>query len=106
AVDLPGSAVTAGGAGFSRSRTAGGEDSALRRLSRDGAGCGAVARFRAGRSGRFTYRMPGQANSYFYGYTKLLALRKDTEEALGAKFDQKKFHDFILAQGLLPPDLM
>jgi uncharacterized protein (DUF885 family) len=25
---------------------------------------------------------------------------------LGAKFDQKKFHDFILSQGLLPPDLM
>ena len=22
------------------------------------------------------------------------------------KFNQKKFHDFILAQGLLPPDLM
>lgn len=55
---------------------------------------------------RFTYRMPGQANSYFYGYTKLIALRKDTEAALGKKFDQKKFHDFILAQGLLPPDLL
>ncbi len=55
---------------------------------------------------RFTYRSPGQANSYFYGYTKLLALRKDTEAALGARFDQKQFHDFILAQGLLPPDLM
>ena len=55
---------------------------------------------------RFTYRSPGQANSYFYGYTRLLALRKETEKALGAKFDQKKFHDFILAQGLLPPDLM
>jgi len=55
---------------------------------------------------RFTYRMPGQANSYFYGYTKLIALRKDTEAALGPKFNQKKFHDFILAQGLLPPDLM
>jgi uncharacterized protein DUF885 len=55
---------------------------------------------------RFTYRMPGQANSYFYGYTKLIALRKDVEAALGAKFNQKKFHDFILAQGLLPPDLM
>jgi uncharacterized protein (DUF885 family) len=55
---------------------------------------------------RFTYRMPGQANSYFYGYTRLLALRKETEAALGAKFDQRKFHDFILAQGLLPPDLM
>jgi uncharacterized protein (DUF885 family) len=55
---------------------------------------------------RFTYRAPGQANSYFYGYTKLLELRKDTEAALGAKFNQKKFHDFLLAQGLLPPDLM
>ncbi len=58
---------------------------------------------------RYTYRAPGQANSYFYGYTKLIALREDTEKALaakGVKFDQKKFHDFILAQGLLPPDLM
>ena len=55
---------------------------------------------------RFTYRAPGQANSYFYGYTRLLSLRKETEKALGKKFDQKKFHDFILAQGLLPPDLM
>lgn len=55
---------------------------------------------------RYTYRAPGQANSYFYGYTKLIALRKDVEAALGPKFNQKKFHDFILAQGLLPPDLM
>jgi len=55
---------------------------------------------------RYTYRSPGQANSYFYGYTKLIALREDTEKALGSKFDQKRFHDFILAQGLLPPDLM
>ena len=55
---------------------------------------------------RFTYRMPGQANSYFYGYTKLIALRKDVEAELGPKFDQKKFHDFVLAQGLLPPELM
>jgi hypothetical protein len=55
---------------------------------------------------RYTYRSPGQANSYFYGYTKLIALRKDVEANLGNKFNQKKFHDFILAQGLLPPDLM
>jgi Bacterial protein of unknown function (DUF885) len=55
---------------------------------------------------RFTFRSPGQANSYFYGYTRLLELRKDTEKALGKKFDAKRFHDFILAQGLLPPDLM
>jgi hypothetical protein len=55
---------------------------------------------------RYTYRAPGQANSYFYGYTKLIALRKEAEAALGPKFNQQKFHDFILAQGLLPPDLM
>jgi uncharacterized protein (DUF885 family) len=55
---------------------------------------------------RFTYRSPGQANSYLYGFTKLMELRKDTQAALGAKFNQKKFHDFLLAQGLLPPDLL
>jgi uncharacterized protein (DUF885 family) len=55
---------------------------------------------------RYTFRSPGQANSYFYGYTRLLQLRKDTQAALGSKFDQKKFHDFLLEQGLLPPDEM
>jgi uncharacterized protein (DUF885 family) len=55
---------------------------------------------------RFTYRSPGQANSYFYGYTRLIELREDAEKALGGKFNQKAFHDFLLAQGLLPPDLM
>ena len=55
---------------------------------------------------RYTYRMPGQANSYFYGFTRLMDLRKETEATLGPQFNQKRFHDFILAQGLLPPDLM
>jgi hypothetical protein len=55
---------------------------------------------------RFTYRSPGQATSYFYGYTRLLSLRKETETALGPKFNALQFHDFLLAQGLLPPDLM
>jgi uncharacterized protein (DUF885 family) len=55
---------------------------------------------------RYTFRGPGQATSYFYGYTRLVALRADVEKALGASFDQKAFHDFILSQGLLPPALM
>lgn len=55
---------------------------------------------------RYTYRSPGQANSYFYGYTRILQLRKETEAKLGPNFNAGKFHDFILAQGLLPPDLM
>jgi uncharacterized protein (DUF885 family) len=55
---------------------------------------------------RYTFRAPGQATSYFYGYTKLVALRAETEAALGARFDQRAFHDFILAQGLVAPDAL
>lgn len=55
---------------------------------------------------RYTLRAPGQANSYFYGFTKMIALRKDTEKALGKKFNQQHFHDFILSQGILTPALM
>jgi len=55
---------------------------------------------------RYTFRGPGQATSYFYGYTRLLELRAEVEKTLGPRFDQKAFHDAILAQGLLPPDLM
>ncbi len=55
---------------------------------------------------RYMFRMPAQATSYFYGFTRLSELRADTERELGAKFDQQKFHDFILGQGLLPPALL
>jgi len=55
---------------------------------------------------RYTYRMPGQATAYYFGYTKLQALRTQTELALRDDFDQQSFHDFILAQGMLPPELM
>src|SRR6185437_14620728 len=55
---------------------------------------------------RYTLKAPGQANSYFYGFTKMIALRKDTEKALGDKFNQQQFHDFILAQGILTPALL
>jgi len=55
---------------------------------------------------RFTFRMPGQATAYFYGYTKLIDLRAAAERALGPRFEPLAFHDAILAQGLLPPDLL
>jgi len=55
---------------------------------------------------RFTFRMPGQAVSYFDGYTRLLEIRQAAEKALGPKFNVQKFHDFILSEGLLPPDLL
>ena len=55
---------------------------------------------------RYTSWMPGQATSYYYGLIKLQALRTETEVRLGSKFDQLAFHDFVLAQGLLPPELL
>ncbi len=33
-------------------------------------------------------------------------LREDVEKTLGGHFNPKAFHDFILAQGLLPPHLL
>jgi uncharacterized protein (DUF885 family) len=55
---------------------------------------------------RYTYRAPGQAAAYFYGYMTLRELIERTELALGAKFSEKAYHDFILSQGLLPLNLM
>ena len=55
---------------------------------------------------RYTYRMPGQATAYFYGYSNLQALRTQVEVALGDKFDDQKYHDFLLAQGILPPQVL
>lgn len=55
---------------------------------------------------RYTFRSPAQATAYYYGYEKLLQLRATTELTLKDKFNQKDFHDFILKQGLLPPDLL
>jgi uncharacterized protein (DUF885 family) len=53
---------------------------------------------------RFMFRSPGQATAYFYGYSRILQLRAHTEIALGSKFNLQQFNDFILSQGLLPPD--
>ena len=55
---------------------------------------------------RYTYRSPGQATAYYYGYETLQALRARTELRLKDKFSAQKFHDFLLAQGLLPPEIL
>jgi uncharacterized protein (DUF885 family) len=55
---------------------------------------------------RYTFDAPGQATSYFYGFSKLQSLRARVEIALGKDFDAQSYHDFILAQGLLPPELL
>jgi uncharacterized protein (DUF885 family) len=55
---------------------------------------------------RFTFRSPGQAVSYYDGLTRLLEIRQAAEKAMGSKFAAQPFHDFILSQGLLPPNLL
>lgn len=55
---------------------------------------------------RYTYRIPGQATAYYYGYNKMQSLRTQIELKLADDFDQLAFHDFVLAQGLLPPEIL
>lgn len=55
---------------------------------------------------RYMFNAPGQAGSYFYGYSRILELRMQTELALGAKFDRLAFNNFLIDQGMLPPDLL
>ena len=55
---------------------------------------------------RYTFRSPAQATAYYYGYENIQALRATTELRLKDRFEQKEFHDFLLAQGLLPPELL
>jgi hypothetical protein len=55
---------------------------------------------------RYAFLAPGQATSYYYGYRNLQRLRTEVEMALGDRFNQRKYHDFVLEQGLLPPDLL
>jgi len=55
---------------------------------------------------RYTFWAPGQAPSYFYGYTKLKELRNDVQKLQGKNFDAQKYHDFILSQGTVSPELL
>ncbi len=45
---------------------------------------------------------PGQATSYKVGMVRILALREEARQAMGAKFDQRAFHDTVLSGGSLP----
>jgi uncharacterized protein (DUF885 family) len=55
---------------------------------------------------RYAFLWPGQAVAYLYGYTRMQQLRVKAELATGSAFEQRRFHDLVLAQGLLPPDLL
>jgi uncharacterized protein (DUF885 family) len=51
---------------------------------------------------RYSSAMPAQALAYKMGANKIRELRRRAEEALGPRFDIRRFHDAVLANGSMP----
>jgi uncharacterized protein (DUF885 family) len=49
---------------------------------------------------------PGQAVAYKIGQMTILRLRREAEQRLGARFDQRSFHDTILNLGSVPLNVL
>lgn len=78
-------------------------DAALRVLTRDVVLSEPLARLELE---RYTDKLPGQAPAYFCGYTRMMEIRSEVERRLGDKFDQQKYHDFLMGVGPVPMALV
>ncbi|MBC8757362.1 DUF885 domain-containing protein [Kordia sp. YSTF-M3] len=50
--------------------------------------------------------MPSQATAYKVGMNKIIELRKNAKEKLGAKFDIREFHEVVLSNGAVPLNVL
>jgi uncharacterized protein (DUF885 family) len=55
---------------------------------------------------RYSIAMPAQALAYKLGATHIENLRRHAEAALGPRFDVRRFHDAVLGNGSLPPEIL
>jgi uncharacterized protein (DUF885 family) len=55
---------------------------------------------------RYAIALPGQALAYKLGSTNIKELRHRAETELGSRFDVRRFHDTVLANGSLPPRIL
>ena len=46
--------------------------------------------------------LPAQALAYKIGSLKMIELRRKAEQQLGAKFDVRQFHEWIIGSGSMP----
>jgi uncharacterized protein (DUF885 family) len=50
--------------------------------------------------------MPSQATAYKVGMNKIIELRQNAKEKLGAKFDIREFHEVVLSNGAVPLNIL
>ena len=55
---------------------------------------------------RYLFDTPGRDGAYYYGLLRMKELRAAAEKQLGPRFNLRRFHDAVLAQGALPFSLL
>jgi len=55
---------------------------------------------------RYSVDIPGQALGYKLGSLKMFELRDKAQKALGKRFDLRKFHEAVLANGAIPLSIL